>query len=114
MFDLSNIPPHVLIYSFIIVFLKYKWPWVVGAVFVCLWRLRLPGRKTQIAAVAMGLFIVGKTVFHFFPGYIPGCTEIQTKEFIKCRTTMSSIKRVSSFSYAVPLDEPIRKFFLFR
>lgn len=85
MFDLSNIPPHVLIYSFIIVFLKYKWPWVVGAVFgLVLWRLRLPGRKKlQIAAVAMGLFVVGKTVFHFFPGYIPGCTENSNKGVYK-------------------------------
>lgn len=115
MFDLSNIPPHVLIYSFIIVFLKYKWPWVVGAVFgLVLWRLRLPGRKKlQIAAVAMGLFVVGKTVFHFFPGYIPGCTGNSNKGVYKMPDYNVFNQKGGKFffPYAVPLDEPIRKIF---
>ena len=115
MFDLSNIPPHVLIYSFIIVFLKYKWPWVVGAVFgLVLWRLRLSGRKKlQIAAVVMGLFVVVKTVFHFFPGYIPGCTEDSNKGVYKMPDYNIFNQKGGKFfpPYIVPLDEPIRKIF---
>jgi len=115
MFDLSNIPPHILIYSFVIVFLKYNWPWVIGVVFgLVLWRLKLSRkRKLTVAAIAIVLFAAGKTVYHFFPGYVPGCTENSIKGVYKMPdyTIINQKGCKFFFPYNVPLKEPIRKIF---
>ena len=75
MFVSHDIPLYKCIIFIVLIFLKYNWPWVVGLIgAVVLWRIRLPlKRKLWIAAIVIGLFIVGETIYHFFPGYIPGC-----------------------------------------
>ena len=77
MFDISNVPGYALILGIPILFLRFYWPWVIGAIFLLvLWKLRKPIRiKFKIAAIAIGLFVIGKIIFHFFPGYIPGCND---------------------------------------
>ena len=115
MYDLSNIPLHKWILAFAYFFLKYNWPWVAGVVLgLILWRVRLPfRRKLLVAAIALGIFVAGKTVYHFYPGYVPGCTENSNKGVYKMPDYNIINQKGGKyfFPYCVSPKEPIRHIF---
>lgn len=115
MYDLSNIPAYKWILGFIYLILYYYWPWVAGTVLVLvLWRIKIPFKnKLLIAGTAVVLFAAGKTVYHFFPGYVPGCTESSNRgEYGMPDYNIISQKGGKCFfPYNVTTMEPIRKIF---
>lgn len=115
MFDLLNIPQYEILLYLLISFLKFYWPWVAGTVFsLILWRVKLPIRqKLYFAAIAAGLFVTGKTVYHFFPGYVRGCSVNSDKGVYKMPdyNIINQKGGKCFFPYSVPLKEPIRKIF---
>jgi hypothetical protein len=115
MYDLSNIPPHELILAMGYLFLEQFWPWITGVVFVLvLWRIKIPvKKKLHVAGIVTGLFIVGKMIYHFFPGFIPGCSENSTKGVYKMPdyTIINQKGGKYFFPYCVSPKEPIRYIF---
>ena len=115
MLDISNIPGYVLILGIPIVFLRFCWPWITGVVLLLvLWKLKKPVRtKFQIAAIAIGLFVIGKTFFHFFPGYIPGCNDNSNKG-VHRMPDYNIINQKGGryfFPYNIPVKKPIDHIF---
>jgi hypothetical protein len=115
MFDLSDIPFYQIILMLFYVFLRLYWPWVATAAFVLiLWRIKLPRRKKlHIAVIAICLYVFGKTVYSFFPGYVPGCKVNANNGVYKMPDYTIINQKGGKFfpPYNVTLKEPIRKIF---
>ncbi len=115
MLDMSNVPGYLLILGIPLLFLEFYWPWIAGALFLLvLWKIKKTVRmKFQIAAIALVLFVIGKIVFHFFPGYIPGCNE-NSKKGVYRMPDYIIINQKSGrffFPYNIPVKKPISHIF---
>jgi len=115
MYDFSNIPFYKMILIIFYVFLRFYWPLIATAAFVLiLWRIKLPRRKKlHIALIAICLYVFGKTVYSFFPGYVPGCKVNTNNGVYKMPDYTIIDQKGGKFfpPYNITLKEPIRKIF---
>lgn len=115
MYDLSDIPAYKWILGIFYFLLKCYWPWITVTVLaLVLWKIKIPVRtKLMVVAIAVVMFVAGKSIYHFFPGYIPGCNENSKNGAYKMPDyDIINQKNGKLFlPYNVMLKEPIRRIF---